>query len=233
MLLAIQLHLRCRNEGRDSLMGFQLTTKDYVEYIKKAYEKIHANGDYITELDSATGDGDHWTNINMGFEKLVEASAELGTMSLFDAFKKISMIMMSVIGGSGGVLYGSAYMEAAKLLNGKETIQNEELCGILEAMMNGIMKRGKAKPGMKTMLDALAPAAACYRKCIADGADEKQTLARVKQAALLGAESTRQMEAVRGRAYYQANKGVGNLDPGAVTMSYQIETLMDYVEGKL
>ena len=73
-------------------MGFQLTTKDYVEYIKKAYEKIHANGDYITELDSATGDGDHWTNINMGFEKLVEASAELETMSLFDAFKKISMI---------------------------------------------------------------------------------------------------------------------------------------------
>ena len=133
------------------------------------------------------------------------------------------MIMMSVIGGSGGVLYGSAYMEAAKLLNGKETIQNEELCGILEAMMNGIMKRGNAKPGMKTMLDALAPAAACYRKCIADGADEKQTLARVK----------REMEAVRGRAYYQANKGVGNLDPGAVTMSYQIETLMDYVEGKL
>ena len=179
-------------------MGFQLTTKDYVEYIKKAYEKIHANGDYITELDSATGDGDHWTNINMGFEKLVEASGELETMSLFDAFKKISMIMMSVIGGSGGVLYGSAYMEAAKRLNGKETIQNEELCGILEAMMNGIMKRGKAKPGMKTMLDALAPAAACYRKCIADGADEKQTLARVKQAALLGAESTRQMEAVRG-----------------------------------
>ena len=69
MHLAAQLHLRCRNEGRDSLMGFQLTTKDYVEYIKKAYEKIHANGDYITELDSATGDGDHWTNINMGFEK--------------------------------------------------------------------------------------------------------------------------------------------------------------------
>jgi dihydroxyacetone kinase-like protein len=214
-------------------MGFQLTTKDYVEYLKKAYELIHANGDYVTQLDSATGDGDHWSNINMGFEKLCEAADELETMDLFSAFKKISMIMMSVIGGSGGVLYGSAYMEAAKTLQDKQYIDNQGLCDILEAMMNGIMNRGKAKPGMKTMLDTLAPAVACYKECIRKGISEKETLDSVKKAAEEGAESTRQMEAVRGRAYYQANKGVGHLDPGAVTMSYQVSTLMNYVSEKL
>ena len=214
-------------------MGFQLTTKDYVDYIREAYEKIHANGDYVTELDSATGDGDHWSNINMGFESLVAAADELETMSLYDAFKKISMIMMSVIGGSGGVLYGSAYMEAAKILKDKETIGNVELCNVLEAMMKGIMNRGKAKPGMKTMLDTLAPAVECYKQCIAQGSSEQETLAQVKQAAASGAESTKEMEAVRGRAYYQANKGVGHLDPGAVTMAYQVETLMDYVAGRV
>ncbi len=214
-------------------MGFQLTTKDYVEYIKKAYDRIHAQGDYVTALDSATGDGDHWTNINMGFEKLVEAAPELETLDLFSAFKKISMIMMSVIGGSGGVLYGSAYMEAAKTVKDKQTLGNADVCAILEAMMNGIMKRGKAHPGDKTMLDTLAPVVECYHACLEGGVDEKTTVSKVKEAAQKGYESTKDMEAVRGRAYYQANKGVGHLDPGAVTMYYQVETLMDYIDSKL
>lgn len=214
-------------------MGFQLTTKDYVDYLKKAYEKIHVNGDYVTELDAATGDGDHWTNINMGFEKLVEAADELEAMDLFGAFKKISMIMMSVIGGSGGVLYGSAYMEAAKAVKGKDVLESGDVCAILEAMMNGIMNRGKAQPGNKTMLDTLHPVVVCYKDCLAKGLSDKETAELVKKAAADGAESTREMEAVRGRAYYQANKGVGHLDPGAVTMCYQVETLMDAILAKL
>ncbi|HCL01593.1 MAG TPA: dihydroxyacetone kinase subunit L [Lachnoclostridium phytofermentans] len=211
-------------------MGFQLTSKDYANYIRKAYELIHANGDYITALDSATGDGDHWTNINMGFEKLVEVAEELEQKSVFEEFMQIGTIMMSVIGGSSGVLYGSAYLAAAKVLKGKETIGNEELCQVLDAMLQAIMSRGNAQKGWKTMIDCLAPAVECYQACIAVGIDEKTTADKVKQAAIVGAESTKAMEAVRGRATYQANKGVGHLDPGAVTMSYQIATLMDCVK---
>lgn len=214
-------------------MGFQLTTADYVAYLRKAYERIHANGDYITALDSATGDGDHWTNINMGFEKLVEIAPELETMDLFTAFKKISMVMMSVIGGSGGVLYGSAYMEAAKVVKDRPVLESADVCNILEAMMNGIMARGKANPGDKTMLDTLHPVVNAYKDCLAEGATEAETVAAVKAAAQRGYESTLDMEAVRGRAYYQANKGVGHLDPGSVTMYYQIDTLMDYISTKL
>lgn len=211
-------------------MGFQLTSKDYADYIRKAYEFIHANGDYITALDSATGDGDHWININMGFEKLVEVAEELEQKSVFEEFKQIGTIMMSVIGGSSGVLYGSAYLAAAKVLKDKETIGNEELCQVLDAMLQAIMSRGNAQKGWKTMIDCLAPAVECYQACIALEFDEKTTCDKVKQAAIVGAESTKAMEAVRGRATYQANKGVGHLDPGAVTMSYQITTLMDCVK---
>ncbi|RDY29801.1 dihydroxyacetone kinase subunit DhaL [Lachnotalea glycerini] len=214
-------------------MGFHLTSKDYADYIRKAYRLIHEKGDYITELDSATGDGDHWININMGFEKLVEAANELEEMTVFEEFKKIGTIMMSVIGGSSGVLYGSAYLAAAKTLKEKETIQNENLCEVLDAMLQAIMSRGNAQPGWKTMIDSLAPAVQCYKDCILNQVDEKTCLSRVKQAAIDGAESTKDMEAVRGRATYQANKGVGHLDPGAVTMSYQIATLMDCVLEKL
>lgn len=214
-------------------MGFQLSSKDYTEYIKLAAAKIHENGDYVTALDSATGDGDHWSNINMGFEKLVEAIPVMETMSLFEEFKKIGMIMMSVIGGSSGVLYGSAYMGAAKALKDKEVIESKDMCNVLEAMLNAIMQRGNAKPGFKTMIDSLHPAVECYKDCIAKGLSEKETLALVKKAAAEGAQNTANMEAVRGRACYQANKGIGHLDPGAVTMSYQLEVLMDYIESKL
>ena len=215
-------------------MGFTLTTQDYVQWISLAYQKIHENGDYITALDAATGDGDHWANLNMGFEKLVSMSEELSALSLFEALKKISMTMMSVIGGSGGVLYGSAYMEAAKVAKELEALSSPDLCNVLEAMLDGIMKRGKSEPGMKTMIDALSPAVQCYKACIDEGKSETETMSLVKKAAQDGAQSTKAMEAVRGRAYYQADRGVGHLDPGAVTMCYQIETLIDYiVEEKL
>ena len=214
-------------------MGFKLSSKDYTEYIKLAAEKIHENGDYITALDSATGDGDHWSNINMGFEKLLEVIPELELMSISEQFKKIGMIMMSVIGGSSGVLYGSAYIGAAKVLKGRESIENQDMCNVLEAMLEAIMARGNAKPGFKTMIDCLYPAVQCYKDCIAKGISEKDTADLVKKAAADGAQSTADMEAVRGRACYQANKGIGHLDPGAITMSYQIEALMDYISTRL
>jgi len=214
-------------------MGFELTGLDYADYIKKAYELIHENGDYVTELDLATGDGDHWSNINMGFEKLVEEADRLETLNLFEEFKEIGKIMMSVIGGSSGVLYGSAYLGAAKTLKDKDVITSKDLCDVLAAMLDAIMARGNAQPGWKTMIDSLHPAVTCFKESIEKGLSEEETLALVKKASVDGAENTKNMEAVRGRATYQANKGLGHLDPGAVTMSYQISTLMDYALEKL
>ena len=85
-------------------MGFQLTSGDYVLFLGRAARKIAENGDYISALDAATGDGDHWANINMGFEHLVAASDEMRAMPICDVFKKIGMLMMSKIGGSSGIL---------------------------------------------------------------------------------------------------------------------------------
>ena len=214
-------------------MSFTMTSKDYVAYIKMAAKKIHDNGDYISELDATTGDGDHWANINMGFENLVAAGDEMEAMPICDVFKKIGMLMMSKIGGSSGVLYGGAYMAAAKAVAGKATIDSQDLCLVLETMVNDMMTRGKAQPGYKTMIDSLYPAAQTYKACLERGDSDKDTMAAVKKAAMDGTEETKKMEAVKGRASYQANKGVGHLDPGAVTMSYQLECLCDYVSENL
>lgn len=214
-------------------MGFILTSEDYVAYIQNAAKKIHENGDYISQLDAATGDGDHWANINMGFENLVAAGDELKALPIDGAFKKIGMLMMSKIGGSSGILYGGAYMAAAKKCAGKKELDAAGLCEALEAMVTDMMNRGKAEPGMKTMIDALYPAVEAFKAGLAAGTDEKTLLEQVKQASLDGAEATRGMEAVKGRASYQTNKGVGHLDPGAVTMSYQIEELCNYLIAKM
>lgn len=213
-------------------MGFSLRSRDYMEYIKRAYELIHSRGDYITELDSATGDGDHWTNINMGFESLVQQAERLEEMELSEQFREIGRIMMSVIGGSSGILYGSAYIAASKPLEGKEKIGEETLYEVLLSMLDAIISRGQAKEGDKTMIDSLAPAVKKYKECLDRKEDAELLCEEVKKAAEEGAENTKKMEAVRGRASYQADRGLGHLDPGAVTMSYQLVTLMDFAAEK-
>ena len=212
---------------------FTLTAQDYVNWINITAKKIAENEEYVSALDAATGDGDHWANINMGFEHLVAAGEEMSKMSISDVFKKIGYLMMSKIGGSSGILYGGAYTSAGKSCEGKAAIGTKGLCAALDAMVCEMMNRGKAEPGMKTMIDALYPAVQAYKAGLEAGTGAKETLEAVKKAAIDGAEATRDMECVKGRASYQANKGVGHLDAGAVTMSYQIECLCDYIINNL
>lgn len=204
-----------------------ITAKDYYAYIERAAAAIHAQRDYVTGLDMETGDGDHWVNINSGFEALCAIREELENLSMADCFKKIGMTLMSKIGGSSGVLYGGGYLAAAKAVKGKSSLTTDELFGALEAMLSSMMERGDAVPGMKTMLDALAPAIRTYSEN--RGEESTALFEKVREAALAGAEATRDMPAVKGRASYRIDKGVGHIDPGAVTMSIQLAELCDYL----
>lgn len=206
-----------------------ITSGDYVAYLNRAAARISESRDYVTELDAATGDGDHWVNLNMGFEALTEAGEELRALPICETLKRIGMIMMSKIGGSSGILYGGAYLAAARAVAGKETLDMEGLCLVLTGMVEDMMSRGKAEPGFKTMIDSLYPAAEAFRLALEAGEDDRTVLERVKTAAEEGAESTRQMEARKGRASYMLSKGAGHLDPGAVTMSLQIGCLCDFL----
>lgn len=206
----------------------QMDSRQYMEYVALVAQKIAENRDYVTELDSATGDGDHWVNMDMGFRKLLENRAELEKLPLGDMFKKIGMLIMSAVGGSSGVLYGSAYIAASKIVDAAAVMDIRMLSAVLDAELAAIMARGKAKPGFKTMIDSLAPAAEALKEALASGTGDRAALAAMKRGAIEGMKSTAGMEAVKGRATYQANKGVGHLDPGAVTMCYQLETLADF-----
>lgn len=206
-----------------------ISSENYVDYLNRAAVKIRDSKDYVSELDAATGDGDHWVNLNLGFEALTLAGEELRALPIFEVFKRIGMLMMSRIGGSSGILYGGAYLAAAKAVDGKETLDAGGLCLALSSMVEDMMARGKAEPGCKTMIDSLYPAVEEFKLALESGEDDRAVLERVKSAAEAGAERTKQMEARKGRASYMLSKGVGHLDPGAVTMSCQLCCLCDYL----
>lgn len=210
-----------------------MNSKDYLQYMSKAAKTIKEQKDYITQLDAATGDGDHWVNLNMGFEKILEQKEELETMSLSEMFRKIAMILMSNVGGSSGVLYGSAYLKASQVVVNEDVIDIELLNKIITAELEGIMKRGNAQPGYKTMVDPLFRAREGMERALQNKATDKNVLLAMKKGAEYGMNETLHMEAVKGRASYQSDKGVGKLDPGAVTMFYQLKSLTDYLLEKI
>ncbi len=210
-------------------MSFTFNSRQYMEYIGRAADIIRANGEYVTSLDAVTGDGDHWLNLEKGFTRLVENAAQWGELPIDQCFKQIGLTMMSAVGGSSGILYGSAYIAASRAAQGKQELDSSGLCVCLDAMVQEMMLRGQSQPGYKTMIDALYPAVQAYREGLENNDPDRQILEAVKKAAEEGAQSTLEMPAVRGRACYQADKGVGHLDPGAVTMAYQIGCLCTYI----
>lgn len=214
-------------------MGFQLETKDFTAYFQYTREVIAAQKDYVTELDSTTGDGDHWVNVNMGFEKITALSQELETMTLAAMFKKVGMTMYSAVGGSSGALYGSGYMAASRVCAEREYLDIHSLYDLYEAMLQEIMKRGKTEPDQKTMIDALSQALIAYKAALDADVKECEVISAFIEGAKKGAESTRDMAAVKGRASYRTDKGIGHLDPGAVTMAMQLECMGNIILNKL
>lgn len=212
-------------------MGLLITTENFMEYMKLAAKKIAEEKEYVTRLDATTGDGDHWVNINSGFQAVINAEEKLIKMPIDEALKVIGMLMMNKIGGSSGILYGGAYLAAGMKLKDYSVLDEKSLYLFLSTMVEDMMHRGNARPGFKTMIDCLYPAVETYRVAMNQGVDLKELFSSVKDAARMGAESTRDMQAVKGRASYMTGKGIGHLDPGAITMYYQLEVMCDYFAG--
>ncbi len=206
-----------------------LSSIDIVNVLESIAEKINGEKDYITELDAILGDGDHWVNMNKGYQALIGKFEEMRQMSPAEVFKTIGMTLMSSIGGSSGVLYGSAFIQAHKVLTGNVDIDLQTGYSVMEACLEAIMNRGKAKPGDKTMIDPLSDAVKAYRLALDKNLDAQACMSSVVAAAQVGMESTKDMVAMKGRATYQTNKGVGHIDAGAVTMFYTIEGFGSYV----
>lgn len=206
-----------------------MSTKVY-ECLKQIGEKIIENKDFLTDLDREIGDADHGVNMARGFQAVIEKvdpeDADIGNV-----LKKTGMTLLSTVGGASGPLYGTAYMEAAKVFAGKTEVNGEDFKAALEAAIAGIQKRGKAVKGEKTMLDALMPATDVFSEKIAGGASIVEALDAACTAAAEGVEFTKTIAATKGRASYLGERSIGHQDPGATSLTMTLETIRDFLKG--
>ena len=205
-----------------------MSTKVY-DCISRIGDTIEENKDFLTDLDREIGDADHGVNMARGFhavvEKIPKEEEDIGAV-----LKKTGMTLLSTVGGASGPLYGTAYMEAGKVMAGKTELTAEDFSAILKAAIAGIQKRGKAVRGEKTMLDALIPASEIFDEKIAEGSDIVTALNAACEEAEKGIEFTKTIRATKGRASYLGDRSIGHQDPGATSATLTLETIRDFLK---
>ena len=189
-----------------------------VKWLTLSAQAMAENRVYLIELDRAIGDSDHGENMDRGFQavlsKLVEAPPETPGAAL----KLTAMTLMSKVGGAAGPLYGTAFLRAATSLGDSAEIDPAAWANALAAARDGIVARGKAESGDKTMVDAWTPAAeAAQKAALNGGSDVLAVLVAAAEAAEAGAVATDPMVARKGRASYLGERSAGHRDPGAAS----------------
>ncbi|WP_326966522.1 dihydroxyacetone kinase subunit DhaL [Arthrobacter sp. CG_A4] len=170
----------------------------------------------LIELDRPIGDSDHGENMDRGFRAVLDKLAESPPETPGAALKLTAMTLMSKVGGAAGPLYGTAFLRASTALGDTADVDAATLAAALQAARDGIVARGKAEPGDKTMVDAWTPAIEAAAAAAANG-DVRKVLVAAAEAAEAGAVSTDPMLARKGRASYLGERSIGHRDPGAVS----------------
>jgi len=192
---------------------------DLLAWIRKLAQVYAENKNYLTDLDAAIGDADHGINMNRGFSAVAAALDSNPPADNSSLLKTVAMTLIKTVGGASGPLYGTFFLRAAAVCQGKENLAAADLVAFFDAGLAGVVQRGKAELNDKTMVDALNPAVAAMRKTAAAGAGLSETLAAAAAAAESGMKDTVNMKARKGRASYLAERSIGHQDPGA-TSSY-------------
>ncbi|WP_314061788.1 dihydroxyacetone kinase subunit DhaL [uncultured Vagococcus sp.] len=172
--------------------------------------KINEEKAYLSDLDSAIGDGDHGMNMARGTTEMMVALREKDPQTVVDVFKLAGMTLVSKVGGASGPLYGSAFIGMAKA-----AMSSDELVTILKAGLEGIQKRGKAEVGEKTMVDMWAGAI--------EALENQQLAERIVEIS----EGSKDKIATKGRASYLGERSIGHLDPGTISSRYLFETMLE------
>lgn len=196
----------------------EMVTKEQIARWMQLYAaRVAAAKDLLTELDAAIGDADHGINMDRGFGEVLLRLPELAQQDMSALLKGIGMTLLSKVGGASGPLYGTLFLRMAQGAGGHDALTVDEFVAGLEAGIAGIQQRGSARPGEKTMVDALLPAMDSLRSGLAAGASLAGALTAAAEAAEAGMEATVAMQAAKGRASYLGPRSIGHQDPGATS----------------
>jgi dihydroxyacetone kinase-like protein len=204
-----------------------ITTEDTIRWIRRVAQVLHENRDYLTELDSKIGDADHGINMDRGFRAVGEKLPDASSADIGSVLKTVGTTLVSTVGGASGPLYGTAFLRAGVATSGKQELDEVGLVAMLDAAVEGVKARGKAKTGEKTMLDALVPAIEAAKQSLAEKQDLSHLLQTAASAAEEGVKNTIPMLATKGRASYLGERSVGHQDPGATSSWLILKALAD------
>jgi dihydroxyacetone kinase-like protein len=194
-----------------------MTNEDSLHWLERVADVLHENASYLTQLDSSIGDADHGANMDRGFKAVRDKFPGMASMDISTQLKTVGMTLVSTVGGASGPLYGTAFLRASAAAGGKQDLSSADIVALLEAFLGGIVARGKAQPGEKTMIDALTPALAAAKQALQENLPPKELATRASQAAEEGMKATIPLLATKGRASYLGERSRGHQDPGATS----------------
>lgn len=203
----------------------RITAEQVIRFIEGVAARVKEQKAYLTELDSAIGDADHGTNLDRGFSAVLAKLPTVADKDVGTILKTTGMTLVSTVGGASGPLYGTAFLRASMALADRYEFNEDDLVAALEAALEGIMMRGKAQRGEKTMIDTIAPAIEALKAARAGGVDVRTALDQALAAAEAGMKATIPMLATKGRASYLGERSIGHQDPGA-TSAYLMATVL-------
>jgi dihydroxyacetone kinase-like protein len=206
---------------RESVMD----TATVSNWMTEIAESVRVNRDYLVQLDAAIGDGDHGINMTRGFDAVVRALAAEDDAPPGKLLTLAGKTLVSSVGGASGPLWGSALRRAGRTLGDEPTFEAEQLAAALEAALAAVQDLGQARPGDKTMVDALAPAVATLRERVTAGDALEAALQAARAAAEEGMRGTVPMQARKGRASYLGERSIGHQDPGATSAALVMAAL--------
>jgi dihydroxyacetone kinase-like protein len=201
------------------------TTVDVLACLREMAGVIHENREHLTNLDAAIGDADHGINMDRGFQTVLKKLPSVEDKDAGTILKTAGMALVSSVGGAGGPLYGTAFMQAGMAVAGKHELEASDVLAMLDAALKGVVMRGKANLGDKTMVDAITPAVNAMREALENGNDTADALEQALAAAEQGMKDTIPMLAKKGRASYLGERSIGHQDPGATSSYLLIRTM--------
>ncbi|NWF70797.1 MAG: dihydroxyacetone kinase subunit L [Chloroflexi bacterium] len=194
-----------------------------------AVEAMYAQKrDELNALDAALGDGDHGTALHTAFKEIAARAPELAQARPAEILKAAALTLMNRMGGSSGALYGTLFLRASVEVKDLDRLTGEDMARMWEAGLEGVMQRGGAQVGDKTMVDALAPAVIAFRDSISQGRPAAEAYEAAAAAARFGAVKTSELVAKHGRAKFVGQRALGQIDAGAASTALLFEALRNY-----
>jgi phosphoenolpyruvate---glycerone phosphotransferase subunit DhaL len=199
---------------------------ELLDWVRRFRGAIAEHRAELTELDSEIGDADHGANMSRGMDAVVAKLDADPPATPADLGKTVGMTLVSTVGGASGPLYGTFFLRTGAAA-GTTTLDAAALGSALRAGAEGVVQRGKAELGDKTMLDALLPAVDAWDAAVADGGSPADAAAAASAAAGTGRDATVPLVARKGRASYLGERSAGHLDPGAASTALLFQSLRE------